>query len=394
MTRTAASPRALPSAHAHALQLSEALEAVDFRGWDPYDALSSLGLRFLARGRIGRQGAIQLLKRSPVNLRPLLGVPQRRHTKALALLVSAYSRLAQLPEGERFETVALSLAEDLADRLLIRRPGLVGWGYDFDVQTRWGFYPAGRPNAVVTAFALSALRDASPLPGASDRLLAVGTRAANGVRKSFEMHDQPCFGYYSGAPAPIHNASVLLASAVAAWPETDMDVAASAARAIHYTVSKQAADGSWPYGEQRGLGWIDGYHTAYILVALERWVGVHDDSKADAALRRGLGFFVHRLFEPSGAPRATVDRAHPIDIHAASSAIWALTLLRDRSAEALPLARLVFEWTLAHMRRADGRYAFQLHSHYRNEIPYIRWSDAHMLLALATLATAEAKDGV
>jgi hypothetical protein len=41
------------------------------------------------------------------------------------------------------------------------------------------------------------------------------------------------------------------------------------------------------------------------------------------------------------------------------------------------------------MRRRDGRFAFHLHRLYRNPIPYIRWSDGHMLLALASYLTAE-----
>ena len=36
-------------------------------------------------------------------------------------------------------------------------PDRTVWGYPWDVQTRWSFYPAGSPNVVVTAFAASGL---------------------------------------------------------------------------------------------------------------------------------------------------------------------------------------------------------------------------------------------
>ena len=50
-----------------------------------------------------------------------------------------------------------------------------------------------------------------------------------------------------------------------------------------------------------------------------------------------------------------------------------------------PTAERILAWTLAHMRRRDGRFAFQRHRRSAaNTVPYIRWSDAHMLLALAT----------
>jgi hypothetical protein len=378
-----------------AIGLSGALERIDFAGWDPYDALSAPPIRRVARTALGRQAAIQLFKRSPVNLRPLLGMQPQRHTKALALCVSAYSSLARLPDGDRYRSLALTLADDLAGRVVLAPAGS-GWAYDFDVQTRWGFYPAGKPNAVVTAFAIQALLDASVLPDANPGLRQSAESAAQAVPETFFVPATGggfgFFGYYRGAQAPIHNANALLASAVAGCAWTEAGVYRAAADAIAFTVELQRPDGSWPYGERRGLDWVDGYHTAYILIALGAWLSVVPDPDAEAALERGLRFYVERLFEPSGAPRATVDRLYPIDIHGASSAIWTLSTLRVRLDAALPLADRVLDWTRSHMRRRDGRYAFQLHKRYRNSVSYIRWSDAHMLLALAARASAGSDD--
>ncbi len=376
-----------------AARLSSALEAVDFRGWDPYDALSSPILRAAGRTPLARQAAIQLFKRLPVNVRPLVGMRPTRHTKALALCASAYTLLAQLPGGDRYRILAQALAHDLADRAVTEGAG-VAWAYDFDVQTRWGFYPAGQPNAVVTSFAAHALLDAATLPEADLRLAELGEAAARTALDAFlvDMPDGCFFGYYRGSRTPIHNANLLVASVVARCSGAGRDAWDAARSAVAFTVSRQHPDGSWPYGEGRGLEWVDGYHTAYVLVSLARWLETTEDAAVETALDRGLRFYVDRLFEPAGAPRATVDSLYPIDIHGASSAIWALTQLQSRLPEARPLAERVLEWTLAHMRRADGRYAFQLHARYRNSVPYIRWSDAHMLLALASLAAAGRRD--
>ena len=72
-------------------QLSRLLEAQRFRGFDPYDALASPILRRLAVTPLARRAAIQLMKRSPLNIRRVVGVPAQQHTKALALCVSAYA---------------------------------------------------------------------------------------------------------------------------------------------------------------------------------------------------------------------------------------------------------------------------------------------------------------
>ncbi len=377
-----------------ARRLSAALEAVDFKGWDPYDALSSPVIRAAARTPLARQAAIQSFKRLPINPRRLAGMQPRRQTKALALCVSAYARLARLPGFDRSQALVDTLADDLTRRAVPSGRG-VGWAYDFDVQTRWGFYPAGQPNGVVTAFAIHALFDASDMPDADPRFEELAESACRGALDTL-LATTPggqYFGYYQGSCTPIHNANLLVASAVARCPEAGSDGGADAARsAIAFTVSHQRQNGSWPYGEGRGLEWVDGYHTAYNLVSLFRYLESANDPAVEAALDRGLAFYIDHLFEPSGAPRATDERLYPIDIHGASSAIWALATLRSRSPGALPLAALVLEWTLAHMQRGDGRYAFQLHAHHRNSIPYVRWSDAHMLLALASLAEARRQD--
>jgi UDP-N-acetylglucosamine 2-epimerase len=55
------------------VRLQAYIEAAGFKGYDPYDALNSPVLRFLSfRRKFLRIAFIQLLKRLPVNLRPLL----------------------------------------------------------------------------------------------------------------------------------------------------------------------------------------------------------------------------------------------------------------------------------------------------------------------------------
>jgi hypothetical protein len=377
-----------------AARLSTALQAVDFEGWDPYDALSSPVLRAMSRTPRMRQVAIQSFKRLPVNIRPIVGMRPKRHAKALALCVSAHALLARFPGFDQSRTVVDELAGDLVGRAITSSRS-VGWSYDFDVQTRWGFYPAGKPNAVVTAFAIHALFDAAALPNADPQFGDLAEAACQSALETLLVTtvDGHYFGYYRGSSSLIHNANLLVASAAGRSTAIGRHGSNTLRSAVASTLAHQQPDGSWPYGEGPGLQWVDGYHTAYNLVSLARCLEAWEDPAVESALDRGLDFYCARLFEPSGAPRSTIDQLYPIDIHGASSAIWALTTLRRRSPDALLLAERVLDWTLAHMRRDDGRYAFQLHARHRKSIPYVRWSDAHMLLALATLANARRQDG-
>ena len=373
-----------PEAQAAADTLSAALERSDFVGWDPYDALASPAIRALARTAFLRQVAIQGLKAVPFNPRRVLGVPPTENSKALALFVSAYARLARVdPEG-RYSSLALALAERLEGRAM-KAGGGVGWAYPFDVQTRWGYYPRTRPNAVVTTFAAHALMDVEELapPG---RFAPAVDSALEFARSSLavEQGGESYFAYYEGSNVPIHNASLLVASLFARRGRAE-----DALPALRYSLQRQRPDGSWPYGEGSDLAWVDGYHTAFVLWSLHGSLGLEQEAaRSSEALDRALEYFLARFVDPDGAVRASPESRHPVDIHSCASSVWALSALHERDERALATAERVLAWTLLHMRREDGRFAFQRRRLMRASVPYARWSDGHMLLALAEFVSA------
>jgi hypothetical protein len=360
-----------------------------FAGWDPYDALSSPLLRFLGRTASLRRVLIQSLKHSPVNLRPALGVPRQQHVKGLALACSAHARAASWAGAPSHATAAM-LAGEIAARTLELRSGRA-WGYDFDVQTRWGYYRRGEPNAVVTAFAATALLDAEAVDAVEGARPLVDGAVAYAVERLFVPDgEHGYFAYFTGASTHIPNASMLLAALVARATDARSPARDLAAQAVARTLALQRADGSWTYGEGEALSWVDGYHTAYILDALATWNALSAEPQTDVvrALKRGLSFYVERLFDEDGAPRATPQSRYPIDIHAAASAVGCLVELGAGDERAARTADCVLAWTLRHMRRPDGRFAFQQGRVVRKSVPYVRWSDGHMLLALARFVRA------
>jgi len=193
-----------------------------------------------------------------------------------------------------------------------------------------------------------------------------------------ETGGEAFYAYYDGSSAPIHNASLLVASALARHGDQQ-----AALPALRYSLSRQRPDGSWPYGERDGLGWVDGYHTAFVLWSLHCLQAVEaEQERTHAALGRALDHFLARLIDSDGAVRASPGHRYPVDIHSCASSIWALS--DSTNPLARPLAGRIVDWTLAHMRRDDGRFAFQQHRFFRVSVPYTRWSDGHMLLALSS----------
>lgn len=353
--------------------LCTALERDGFSGYDPYDALRSQALRRLARRKVLRQAVIQANRRSPVNLRPLAGISPWPHAMGLALVASALSRLSHCWAPAQ-ETSARLCTRMLGQRL--RRSSGYGLGYAFDVQTRWGFYDQQTPNAVVTSFGCRALIDV-------DR---DGYKAEIEAFRDFAMEEllsgdgsQHYFAYYPGGRTPIHNANILVAAMVA---EAGGDIAALN-QCIDFSLERQRADGSWPYGEHEGLGWVDGYHTAFLLDNLERCLVVLGRTADLQAVAHGLTFYLDHLIDGDGAPRASRAKRYPIDIHAAAFAIGVLSRLGYLDKRARPTAERIVKWTVDHMMKSDGTFAYQRHRTYMNSVPYFRWSNAPMLWGLS-----------
>src|SRR2546426_10411516 len=95
------SKTSLEDAKAVALKLLAYCRANDWAGYDPYDALNSrvfAALPFL-NSRLPRLVFTQALKRSPVNIRPLVLIPKTQNPKAIALFLTACLKLSRLEIG-------------------------------------------------------------------------------------------------------------------------------------------------------------------------------------------------------------------------------------------------------------------------------------------------------
>src|SRR6266851_3762982 len=95
-------------------------QANDWAGYDPYDALNSKILKMLPvlDSRVPRIVLTQALKRSPINIRPLLLIGKTQNPKAIGLFLSALLNLEKLGLVE-------NLAEVMVERLVaLRSKGL------------------------------------------------------------------------------------------------------------------------------------------------------------------------------------------------------------------------------------------------------------------------------
>ncbi len=327
---------------------------------------------------------IQFFKRCPINLRRLALVPAGQNPKGLALFASA---MFALNRGEE--------ARNLIDRLLdLRLKGLAEacWGYNFDWQTRTYLISKNTPNVICTAFACGALLDAFD-QCADASLLETAASAGRFVLKDLKRtgnNGEFCFSYTPLRPSLVHNASLiaaaLLARLYAHTREKEMREAAIAA--AQYSIRRQKVDGSWPYGEDKNQQWVDSFHTGYNLLALHDIHRYADFPPAEEALNKGFAYYRANFFPGDGIVKYFSDRVYPIDIHASAHAIVTLSVLREFDPGNLSLAQSILDWTVKHMRHPSGYFYYQKWPWMTVRIPYMRWSQAWMLYAMACFTKA------
>src|SRR5690348_2379441 len=105
-----------------------------YEGYSKHDGLNSPVLARLAGGsRLRRLGAIQVVTRSPVDIRPLLGVRKARNAKGLSLFARALLARHQLTGSADDAREARELLDWLIGHPARFDEGL-SWGYPYDWQ--------------------------------------------------------------------------------------------------------------------------------------------------------------------------------------------------------------------------------------------------------------------
>jgi hypothetical protein len=361
------------------MALARRAAADGFRGSDPYDGLSWGWPRVLVAGRRRRQALIQIHARAPVDVRRLYRRRPPVIAKTLGVFGSVGARAHRLGAAEPARTVALSALEPLAAD---RSAGPRAWGYPWDTQTRWSFYPAGTPNVVATTFAASGLLEGAEAFGRPE--WAERARdAARWVLEALWVEPEGYFAYHPARPGNVHNANLLGAWLVHAALGDDPGARDRVRRALERTLAAQRPDGSFPYGEARGLEWADSFHSGYVLSCLARMPG---DRRVDEALARGARHYT-TFFDGAGRARLWADRPYPEDGHSAGTGLTTLAVLSRRGLVDAELLERVARRLLAEGIRG-GHAVHRRHRRWRATVRYVRWCDAHAALGLVDAAAA------
>lgn len=381
-----------------ARHIREALDRLDryvkanrFAGYDPYDALMGR-IDFRKMGKWAPVLAIQAMKRLPVNLRPLLGIPRQVNPKALGLLLDAYSRRAALGDVHSRAT-----ADELLIKLLERQSedySETCWGYPFDWASPVKFLPAGTPSAVVNGFIGRGLHSYFRVTGdarAAEALDGAAQFVLNNLPVT-ETSDGICFSYTPVKQDCCYNACLLAAELLArtydVWGVADLRD--RAVRATEFVIRHQHEDGHWNYsldmstGEERRQ--ID-FHQGFILDSLDAVIRYAAPDRDDfkEALRRGAAFYREHQFTEDGRALYRLPSRWPADIHHQAQGILTFSRLADVNGDYPRFAETIARWTIRHMQDRRGFFYYRKGRILTNKIAFMRWGQAWMMLALVAL---------
>lgn len=362
----------------------------DFKGWDPYDGLTSKvfkSLPVLPNKRISRLVWIQLIKKLPFNLRGILKIEKSYNPKGLALFISGYCKISEI-ESRRSNAIQQinRLCKKITD---LQTQGFSGscWGYNFDWESRAFFQKKFTPTIVATTYVANALIDAYEVTKNEVYLnLAIASKnfIINDLKRTYNDKGNFAFSYSPFDTTSVFNASLLgarLLSRIYTYTKEE-ELIALAKKAVAYCCDYQNADGSWFYSPLPFHQWIDNFHTGFNLECIYEYGVFAKDDSFEKNFNDGMSYYLETFFDNEGRSKYYNNSLYPIDIHAPSQFIVTLSKT-NLFAKNRKIIDCVVNWTIENMQSPKGYFYFQKRKFYTNKIPFMRWSEGWMFYGLA-----------
>lgn len=358
-----------------------------FKGYDPYDGLNSRlfkAIPFIRKSRFAKLAWIQLFKRSPLNLRKLVGVDKEYNAKALGLFLSAYCNLYKRDPSEANLQQIHFFAKKIHEHI---SPGYSGacWGYNFDWEARAFFQPKNMPTVVASSFIGNALLDAYEITNNGEWLKTARSTCdfiLKDLNRTYDEAGNFSFSYSPADKSVVFNATLLgarLLSRVYSFTDENM-LLEEARKTVIFCCEKQQPNGAWSYGTLPFHQWIDNFHTGYNLECISDFIKFSGEIKYAQYVDKGFDYYINNFFTAEGMPKYYNNSVFPIDIHTPSQLVVTLYKL-DKFDAHKELMNKVLNWTIDHMQSPKGYFYYQVNRYFTSRIAYMRWSQAWMFYA-------------
>ena len=359
----------------------------DYKAYEPADALSSHVRPLLFGNLFLERVLIQIVKQSPVNLRPILGIKPHETTIGRGYMAWGYLIRLKASGTEAYKQRAVALLEWLIEN---KSPKFkdYSWGNHYDFASRSGKYSKQEPIIVWTSLIGHAFLEAYEQLNVK-RYLEVAESICNWILELPRERTATgtCVSYLATKQSSIHNSNMLGAAMLArTWKHTnDNELLQVAKEAMEYSVSRQRPDGAWYYGEAENQHWIDNFHTGYNLDSLKSFMESVGDRTYEMHLKRGLVFYKEHFFQKNGRPRYYHNRTYPVDSQCVSQSIETLANLSDYDDSSMDLALRVARWAIDNMQDNDGHFYYRQYPFIKEKTPLLHWAQATTYKGLTLL---------
>jgi hypothetical protein len=363
----------------------------NYSGWDIYDGLSILGNKKIVHNPLINFGFTQVFKWSPFNFRPLLGYKKITMPKAMGLFLHGYLALTEkhhnVPAHENYLGKARVIAKWLKENAL---NGFSGPCWNFGFNYKFMF---DSPTVVITSVITKGLFEFYKQTG-DNEIKELLFKIPPFVLKDLHITKTDpgiCFSYTPIKPDCCYNATLFAAEILARAYTLNKchEYKEKALATVDYVISKQHPDGRWNYSiglkSHIERPQVD-FHQGYILESLfeiNKLLG--KDPQIENSIIKGLDFYRNNQFKDDGRSFWRYPKFYPIDIHNQAQGIITFSLMKDYDFDYLPFAKTIAEWTINNMQDKSGYFYYKKRRSITNKIPYMRWSNAWMFSALATL---------
>lgn len=370
-------------------RLEKWVEDHDYKGYDPADGLTSY-LRPLTFGNLFLDRLLQqLVWRSPINIRPLLGIKPKDSLIGRGYMAWGYLTRYKATGNESLKDKAIMCLDWLKAN---KAPGYenYSWGKMFDFASRGGRQGKLEPITIWTSLIGFGFLEAYEVTG-DENYLKVAESICDWILSIPRNQTSTglCLNYTAKGEGNcvIHNQSMVAAGMLARTFKSNgnAEYAKVAKEAITYTCTRQLPDGSWLYGEDPKFHWIDNFHTGYNLDALKCYTENTNDKTYENNLRQGFDFYKNNFFEPNGRPKYYHNRAYPIDSQCISQSIETLANFSEYDRDALELSIRVATWAIDNMQDKTGYFYYAKYPLFTLKVPLIHWAQATTYKALALL---------
>lgn len=369
-------------------------------GYDPYD----IQCAFLLHKYSKKNKRIRFLhgymfsrfnRYIPLVIRKFLKVKPQINAKGMGLFTSAYSRLFSVTKNDDFLNKAKQTAKWLLDNPNTEYEHLC-WGYPFDWQSVI-FLPKGTPSGVATSnighgfWDLYLITKDESYLSACESIVNFFIKYLNRTKTDNGF----CFSYTPLDDFQVHNANLFVAEFIVriGTKLKRKDYIDLGLQAANFSLFEQNENGSLCYWskEHRKKHNIpcrnDHYHSGFemrMFYNIWKWT---KDTKFKQALDRYFEYYKENHFNKVYAPILTPKGSFNINVHACAEALLLNSTLLEEYPEAKNILEKTANWIIKNMQMTNGAYRYKMTLKRgkikTNDVPYIRWGQAWMLLGLA-----------